>query len=217
MCGSATRNTGVLMLAVLAFMYAYGPRADAPPGPPRGRLRLRYPIRPDVAWLALVPLGLVAYLVYLGIRFDDPFVTFSAQSHFHRSFDGPLSAVWQGAHQAFDSVGDLLAGRARGEAGRAMAVFGVVAAGLVAAVGVLRRLPAAYGVYTVLGLLPALSFPQEGHPLASASRYLLVLFPLFMWLGMRLTDRRAYVATLVVFAIGLAYAAGTFATWRFVA
>jgi hypothetical protein len=44
-----------------------------------------------------------------------------------------------------------------------------------------------------------------------------VIFPLFMWLALVLRDRRAYVATVVAFALGLAYCAGMFSTWHFVA
>ena len=45
----------------------------------------------------------------------------------------------------------------------------------------------------------------------------MVVFPLFMWLGLRLSDRRAYIAVVVGFAVMLAYCAGMFATWHFVA
>lgn len=217
--GAATRNTGVLMAPVLLFLYLYGPRDDAPLRAASGRLRARYPLRPDVLWLGLIPLGLLAYLAWLGFRFGDPLVPFHAQEQFQRSFAGPFSAVWQGAWEAVKAAGALVT---RSEGGgvaavREMGLFGVAVLALVAAVGVLRRLPAVYGLFTVLMMVFVLSFPQEGHPLASASRYLAVVFPLFMWAGWRLSDRRLYVATLVVFAVGLAYASAMFSTWRFVA
>ena len=75
---------------------------------------------------------------------------------------------------------------------------------------------AADGVYTLVMAVPVLSFPQVGHPLASASRYLATVFPLFMWAGWRLR-RRWFVAVLVLFSIGLIYTSGMFATWHFVA
>lgn len=217
--GAATRNTGVLMAPVLLFLYLYGPREDAPARPAAGRLRTRYALRLDVLWLGLIPLGLAAYLAWLGLRYGDPLVPFHGQEQFQRSFAGPFSAVWQGAWEAVKAVGALVT---RSEGGglaavRGIGLFGVAVLALVAAVGVVRSLPAVYGVFTWLMMVFVLSFPQLGHPLASASRYLAVIFPLFMWAGWRLSDRRAYAATLVVFAVGLAYASAMFSTWRFVA
>ena len=69
----------------------------------------------------------------------------------------------------------------------------------------------------MISIVPALSFPYPPGPLASSLRYLVVVFPLFMWLGSRLTDRRAYFATVAAFAVMLAYCAAMFSTWHFVA
>jgi hypothetical protein len=216
--GAATRNTGVLIALVLAVLYLYGPREDRRPDRPGRGWRPRYRLRPDVAWLGLVPLGLASYLAWLGIRFGDPFVPFHAAQQFRRSFDGPLSAVWEGAGQALGAVAVVLGGGSGQLAAvRAIGLFVVAVLALVAAVGVLRRLPAVYGVYTAVMMLAALSFPQVGHPLASAGRYLATVFPLFMWAGWRLRDRRALGAVLVIFAAGLVYTSAMFATWRFVA
>jgi Mannosyltransferase (PIG-V) len=216
--GAATRNTGVLLAPVLAILYLYGPRDDRGPDlAPRG-WRPRYRLRPDLAWLALVPLGLASYLAWVGIRFGDPFLPFHAAGQFSRFFDGPLSAVWEGAGEALGAVGVLLGGGGGQLAAlRAIGLFVVAVTALVVAVGVLRRLPAVYGAYTVVMILPALSFPMPGHPLMAAGRYLATIFPLFMWAGWWLRDRRALTAVVVVFAAGLAYASAMFATWRFVA
>jgi hypothetical protein len=209
----------VLLAPLLAVMYLYGPRDDAAPRPGVSGLRPRFPLRPNVLWLGLIPLGLVAYLGYLWADFGDPLVPFTAQETFQRSFAGPFSAVWQGAIEAVQSAG-ALATRSEGggvAALREIGLFGVAGLSLVAAVGVLRRLPAFYGVLTVTMMVFVLSFPQVEHPLASAGRYLGVVFPLFMWAGWRLRDRRAYLGVLAVFALGLVYCSAMFSTWRFVA
>jgi len=216
--GAATRNTGSLLAVALLFLYLYGPREDREPLPRRAGLRPRYALGPDIAWIGLVPLGLAAYLAYLGVHLHDALATFHAtHDYFHRSFDGPLSGLWEGAAKAYHATGALLAGNGDAASLRKIALF-VVAMGVVsAAVGVIRRLPSVYGVYTVVSLLPVLSFPYPPGPLASSLRYVAVVFPLFMWLGLRLSDRRAYALTVAVFTIGLAYSAGMFATWHFVA
>lgn len=217
--GAATRNSGLLLAPVLLFLYLYGPRDDTPARATVGRLRPRYRLRPDVIWLGLIPLGLVAYLSWLGFRYGGPLVPFRAQETFGRSFDAPLSEVWEGALGAVEAAIELVDGGADGGLPglRRIGLFAVVVLALVAAVGVLRRLPAVYGAYTVVMTVPALSFPQEGLPLTSTSRYLMIVFPLFMWAGWRLRDRRGYSTALVLFGLGLVYTSAMFATWRFVA
>jgi hypothetical protein len=217
--GSATRNTGWLLLPVLLVLYLYGPRSDREPDRAQASgLRPRYALRADALWLALVPVGLLAYLVYMQVHFGDFAAPYHAQEYFKRTFDGPLSALWQGGEKAWDGLTGILDGTAAfGPAVRKIGQFLIVCGALGACVGVLRRLPAAYGTYAVISIVPVLSFPYPPGPLASSLRYLVVIFPLFMWLGMRLTDRRLYAATVVLFAVGLVYCAGMFATWHFVA
>ncbi|MDX6697426.1 MAG: hypothetical protein QOE65_823 [Solirubrobacteraceae bacterium] len=221
--GSATRNTGWLLAPVLLALYLYGPRADAdtPPTPGRSwaaRLRPRHPLRADVLWLALVPLGLAAYLAYMQVHFGDWLAPYHAQDYFQRSFAGPFSALWQGGEKAWDGARGIVDGTAAlGVAARKIAQFAVVCGALAACVGVLRRLPAPYGLYALVSIVPVLSFPYPPGPLASSLRYLVVIFPLFMWLGLVLRGRIAYLATLAAFAVGLAYCAGMFATGHFVA
>jgi hypothetical protein len=218
--GSATRNTGWLIAPVLLVLYLYGPRGDREPDVPGASgLRPRYALRRDVLWIAVVPVGLFAYLAYMQIHFGDWLAPYhAAQDYFHRNFDGPFSALWQGGEKAWDGVRDILSGDGPfGPAARKIALFLVACGALGACVGVIRRLPAAYGAFALISIVPALSFPYPPGPLASSLRYLVVVFPLFMWLGMRLTDRRAYIAVVAGFAVMLAYCAGMFATWHFVA
>ena len=216
--GAATRNTGWLLAPVLLALYLYGPRADAEPGAPRSRWRPRYPLRRDALWLALVPLGLAGYLIFMQVHFGDALAPWHAQAHFRRSFDGPLSALWEGGVKAWHGVEGIVGGTAPfGSAARKIGQFVVVCGALGATVGVLRRLPGAYGLYALLSIVPVLSFPYPPGPLASSLRYIVVIFPLFMWLGMRLRDVRAYALVLAAFAAMLVYATAMFATWHFVA
>ena len=216
--GAATRNTGVLLVLALVVLYLYGPREDRSPDAPQATgLRPRYRLRPDVLWLALVPVGLAAYLAYMQAHFGDWLAPLHAQEHFRRSFDGPLSALWLGLRKAVEGVGAILGGDPVGPPARKIGQFLVAAGAVGVTAGVVRRLPAAYGVYSVVAIVAILSFPYPPGPLASSARYIAAIFPLFMWLGWRLSDRRAYLATVAAFAAMLAYSAGLFATWHFVA
>ena len=80
-----------------------------------------------------------------------------------------------------------------------------------------RRLPAAYALYTLPSL--ALLFTHVGYisPLGSASRYVLVLFPCFIFLAMWLSTRRwMAIAWLSVSAILLLLLFQFWARWGFV-
>jgi Mannosyltransferase (PIG-V) len=213
---SATRNTGVLVAVPIALLYLYGPREDrAPAAREGGSWRPRYPLRPDALWLALIPAGLIAYSIYQASRFGDPFATWHVQTFWSRGFHGPLSAVWYaipktaeatyelftGSHDTFESpVAKLMLG-------------GSLVLAVVAIVGVLRRLPIAYGAYAVAALIPPLSSPWPAHPLMSFPRFLAVVFPVQMWLALKTERPRRLWIVLGVFAAMLAVLSVKFATW----
>src|SRR6202011_1375907 len=97
------RNTGVLIAVPLALLYLYGPRADREPDTDGGRYRPRYRMHPDILWIALVPLGLVSYLVYLQLQTGHAFSPFEAQHFWRRSFI-PLGGIPLGLIAAAKSV-----------------------------------------------------------------------------------------------------------------
>jgi hypothetical protein len=95
----------------------------------------------------------------------------------------------------------------------AFLVFGVIAC-----VGAFRRLPAAYGAYGLATIAVAVSSVPPYEPLASVPRFLLVAFPFQVWLAVWAAERdRRRQASLLVGAGLLAFFAGQFATWRWVA
>ena len=70
-----------------------------------------------------------------------------------------------------------------------LVLFAFLLAAVPMVIGVLRRLPLAYGAYVLAALALPLSYPVAPQPLMSLPRFLLVLFPLFMWLGAWLAHR----------------------------
>lgn len=229
----ATRSTGIVLLLPAAILYLYGPREDRAPDFPRARwLRPRYRVRPDLAWLALAPAGLLLFMLYLGLGGGDALAPFHAQDVWSRHFAGPYLGIWDGLQAGFEGLRQLLSMQQAhryfatgGEspfvaAGHNVLLLAFLLGGLLATAGVLRGLPAAYGAYVVAALALPLSYPVSTQPLMSLPRFLLVLFPLNIWFAMWLArQRRPWLrpAVLALSALGMAFFLAQFATWHWVA
>jgi hypothetical protein len=239
---SATRSTGVVLLVPLLLLYLYGPREDRVPerlpAPAQARLaallagvRPRYRLRRDALWLGLVPLGLGLYMAHLALAGGDPLAPFHAEAVWKRHFAGPYGGIWDGAKAAFAGLRQLLSlqrhhlyypvagGSPFIDAGHNLLLFAFLLLAIAALVGVMRLLPLAYGAYVLAALALPLSYPVAAQPLMSLPRFLLVLFPLNMWLAVTLALRpRALArAILVLSALAMAFFAGEFSTWHWVA
>jgi hypothetical protein len=233
---SGTRSAGVLLIVPLVILYLYGPRDDRAHERSRhprrgwlGSLRPVHAVRADAAWLALAPAGLVAYVAYLGGVHGEPLAFASVQEFWSRDFAGPLGGAWDGLVAAFAGARQLLSGSretvyfgaAAGDPFRVAAhnlvLFGFLVFGVVAAVGVLRRLPFAYGAYVVCALMLPLSFPVASQPLMSLPRFLVVLFPIFMWLALVCEERRLTERLAAASAVVLGLFVTQFAGWYWVA
>jgi hypothetical protein len=219
---ATTRSAGLVLLVPLAAIYLWGTG--------RPSLRAARRPRPDVLWLGLVPLGLVAYCAFLALQGLDPLAPFRAQEVWHRSFAGPFVGIWDGAVAAVQGARQLLSGArepvfftaAGGDplvvARHNVELFAWLLLAAAAVAGALRRLPAAYGAYVVAALALPLSFPVAPQPLMSLPRFLAVLFPLAIWLALWMTGRvwRERIV-LAAFAAGLVVYTAIFATWHWVA
>ena len=232
---SGTRSAGVRLLVPLAIRYLYGPRGDRSQQrseTDRGWLESLRPVhrvRADATWLLLAPAGLVAYAAYLGLAHGDPLAFSSVQEFWSREFAGPLGGAWDGAVAAWAGARQLLSGSrevvyfdiAAGDPFRVAAhnltLFGFLVFGAVATVGVLRRLPFAYGAYVTCALMLPLSFPVEPQPLMSLPRFLVVLFPIFMWLALVCEQRRMTARGAAASGVVLGLFVTQFAGWYWVA
>lgn len=229
---AATRSTGVLLVVPIVLLALYGPRDDRPgparaPATGRGRWRPRFAPGPELAWAALMPLGLGAYLGYLALAGLDPFGPFRAQQAWLRELTLPFGGAWDGLRAAWAGVGTLAGGGAfdwqAGGGGplQAGALDVLLAVFLVAAVlagaGALRRLPPAYGAWAAVSLAVPLSMPVAAQPLMSLPRFMAVCFPLHLALARWAVDRGVVRPTLVVSGAGLAGLSAVWGTWTFLA
>jgi Mannosyltransferase (PIG-V) len=241
---SATRSAGLVLVLPAVMIYLYGPREDRPAdragaredrpadraGARRRRLRARYRVRRDALWLALAPMGVVLYCAYLALAGGDPLAPFHSQELWGRRFAGPFVGVWDGARAAFEGARQLLSmqrehsyfAAAEGSpfvsASHNLMLIAFLACAVPAIVGVLRRLPLAYGAYVLAALVMPLSYPMSAQPLMSLPRFLLVLFPLGIWLGAWLAERpRLQRPALCLSGASMAFFLAQFATWHWVA
>ena len=201
---AATRSAGIVLLVPLAIMWWRSA-----------------PRRPwSFVGLALVPLGLVAFCVYLEAVGQDGLGPFRAQDAWGRSLG---VAPVEGARAAWDGLVSLVRGDPRSwpvydTAWVDVGLFATLLLVLVALAGALRRLPAAYSLYAAAALALPLAFPADGQPLMSLPRFVAVVWPLHLWLALVLLDRvRARWAVLAAFAAGLALVSGEVSTFGWVA
>ncbi len=190
----------------------------------------RYKLRRDFLWLGLVPAGVGLYMAYLALSGGEALMPFHAQDVWGRRFAGPYLGVWDGVKAAFAGVRQLLSGQrahvyftaAGGSpdivAGHNLMLLAFLGAAVPMVVGVWRMLPRAYGVYVIAALALPLSYPVASQPLMSLPRFLVVLFPLSIWLGAWLAAHpRARVPVLVGSGVLMAFFVAQFATWHWVA
>jgi len=207
-----------------------GPARALSAGAAIAALRPRYRLRRDVLWLALLPAGVILYCAFLGLAGGNPLAPLHAQEIWGRHFVGPYLGVWDGAKAALDGARQLLsfqrrhvyfaiaAGSPFVNAGHNLMLLAFLLAAIPAIVGVLRRLPLAYGAYVIAALALPLSYPVRAQPLMSLPRFLVVLFPLTIWLAAWLAERpRAQVPALALSGALMAFFAAQFATWHWVA
>ena len=242
---AATRSTGLVLILPALVIYLYGPREDRPcdfAGERRTRLpawalqrvsarvRPRYRLRRDALWLCLLPAGVVLYGAYLALAGGDPLAPLHAQEVWSRHFAGPYVGTWDGLKAAFEGARQLLSFQRQRVyfppgadspfvgAGHNLMLFAFLAAAIPAVVGVVRRLPLAYGAYVIAALALPLSYPVSSQPLMSLPRFLLVLFPLGIWLAAWLAERpRLQRPVLASSGVLMAFFLAQFATWHWVA
>lgn len=190
-CGalaSATRTTGVLLLFALAVLYWEMYR-------PERSIRA---LRKEILALLLIPAGLVSFMIYLH------FVTGNAFA-----FKGAMAAWGRKAGFFFTPLIDYLGHPAVIAAHwdfKLLNFFAVVLA-LACGIVLLKRRQFALGVYTLLGVLVALSSAL----LQSQARYAMVVFPVYIVLATLGRRRRVDQTIRAIFTVLFALLTALFA------
>ncbi len=163
----------------------------------------------SLAWLALAPSGLLAYMAYLYARWGDPLLFRYAQGSWGRNTS--LTGAVQTAAEML--TGANLLGRIAAAAAHAPLDLAALLLALVLLVALLRRQRPSYGLYAAY----AVGVPILTMQLASMPRYLIVAFPLFIALARLLRRRWVLVAALALSATLQLYLFVRWVLWYWVA
>ena len=188
---SAVRVAGVTIIVALALEYLRQRDVDW------------RRIRPDVLALGLTPTGLLAYMAYQWVRYDNPFMFSEAQKVWGR---GPIVPPWRPLIGSLRDL-DFVANTERAVINTLdLGLLAVAVALLVLGVVGPWRLRRDQWFLLVAGALPLLVAVLQpigdptGPPWQSMGRYVLACFPIFLIMG-KLASHRL-VERLVVF-VGL--------------
>jgi hypothetical protein len=217
---SLERASGAMLLLPALIMFFYGPRADAPPGRVRARWRPRYPFRGGVLWTALIPLGAAAVGGYWALRGFGLNAGVHAQEQYqNHQLTLPPIAVWHAITAAWNQLTLVIHGGwgALPDTNQAVFQLGALCVTGVLMVGVFRRLPIAYGIYSLTGLVALhLSAPTPSDPLAGFARYASLRFPLFMIAAAWAVEHRRSRVLVLISAIAMVAVTVQFSTWHVV-
>jgi hypothetical protein len=167
-----------------------------------------------------------SYFLYLGVKHGTPFSPLHVEGYWGRSFAGPFGAVEHALARLPDAVWRVSTGHQHPFGAGApldWEAYQLIDLPFLAfALGglwlCLRRLPFAYFAYALVLCAESLSFPTQVEPMESFSRYLLVIFPVFMgwgaYLASRAPARRAAYAGL---SAGLVAFSGLWGVWAWLA
>ncbi len=174
-----TKSQGVLLVIALGWLYM------------EKRNWKLGEIRPSVAWFALAPLALLAHFYYLYLKSGHILAVFDSMAAWGRNqsiFSNPLQNLAGPTLDVFKI--DLV-----------LWIFFILCS-----VYLLWKWPVkAYGVFALLMCL----LPVFTGLLVSVSRYLVVIFPVFILLGEKLERREVFLSlSLVWFALQVVYFAG---------
>lgn len=218
-----TRNVGVLLIVPLGIMFLRQHGSAL-----RGRWHDPRAWPSHTLAFGLIPLGPILYMLYLWREFGDPLMTIEAQKGWARIQAMPWTSFrmamgqWQGdwvhALVASPTWATLTSYPVRMSFAEHESLDILMAvAGVALILYTLRVLPIEYGAWAAIMFGLPLFSPSLVHPLMSIPRFLVVLFPLFIALGILSRHRFVLPAILIPSVILMALLIVQFSTWFWVA
>ncbi len=188
---SLTRITGLLLVLPLAWEFLS-----------QRDFSIRK-VRPAILWISMVPGGVLLYMAYLYLGFGRPL-----------AFAETQVAGW--GHELTPIVGSFthdvsfLVNQSE-----LWVIYELAATALLIALTVLavKKLPGSYTFYMIMSLL----LPLSGGTTKSMSRYLLVVFPMFILLAQFSRKKGMLIAMSAISILLLAVSTAAFVTGRWVA
>ncbi len=163
-----------------------------------------------LAWIApfliLSGAGLFPIYVWAVLKLPPWSLLQALDAGFRRNFSFPGSNLWYSIQNLLHGVFPLVNGP-----DLVFALFFIAGTVLV-----WKKLPVVYGVYTTVFMLLYLSTTTAPYPLLSISRYILVLFPVFLAMPALVKQRKIQLAILVILLTGLLFYSAQFALWGWV-
>lgn len=168
---SLTRSTGIVLLVpyLVTLIQYFWPHRKHLLAHWRSLLNATLPA-------ALIPTGVIIYMLYLNITFGDPFLFSTKQVEvWHRSLHFP----WEGT---IATIQNIITGFGDFDHNVVDLLFTLLP--LTALIIGWRRLPLAYSLLALAMVLFSLSYPYiPEFPLGSSPRYMQIIFPIFLLFG----------------------------------
>lgn len=203
---SLTRNTGILLVLPLLYEYMQTKQWNW------------RAIRADIASIALVPAGLLVYMVHLWLVLGDPLAFVHAQKYWSRRMMMPWQTLWNGfIDKYYDKRTQW--GKINHIFDKVVVVLELVTTSIITYKAVQRRWNTewSYILYAAPAVLVPLTSPSI--PFAfflSIPRFVVVIFPLFIFWALWLKNKYLFTTWMVLSIGGLTYLVMKFSLNAFV-
>lgn len=157
--------------------------------------------------ICLIPLGMFSYMLFLYARFGDPIAFNTTQSAWGRKLIGPIAIIYQDIAGLIG--GNILKGEIFYHVLLDLTAFFAV---IFIAIAIWKRLGESYALYSLISVIIPISSGSQ-----SMTRYVLIIFPMFMmlaWWGRREWLDRILI---VCFGVFLGIFTSIFVNWIFIA